>query len=143
MKKQDIIKALRKFAAQRSGIEWANYGGSREAFLGDYRPIIRHGKHARAMLRAIELRESITAEDILTAAREAYSGRLELKEVNGAVEIEYTTGQYFPTEYRNAVCAVCASVLWHYWQPDCKTGDEIRKTARGEFGQAIAKAWFN
>jgi hypothetical protein len=30
------------------------------------------------------------------------------------VSIGYCTGQYFPTEYRRAVCAVLASALWEY-----------------------------
>lgn len=28
--------------------------------------------------------------------------------------VDYCTGQYFPTEYRRAVCAVLASALWDY-----------------------------
>jgi hypothetical protein len=145
--KQQLIAALRSFISQRSGIEYANYRSgdwqsSRAAFMGDYRPIIRHGKHARTMLRAVELRDSITAKDLIEASR-AYSGRLQFVERDGGVSIEYTTGQYFPTEYRNAACAVLASALWRYWQPDCKTGDEIRKQARREFGRAIAATWFN
>ena len=148
MNKQALCNALYAFIGQRSGIEFGNYASgdwkaSREAFMGDYRPILRHGKHARIMLRAVELRDSITAEQIVEASKHAYSGRLEFVERNGKVAVDYTTGQYFPTEYRSAACAVLASVLWHYWQPDCKTGDDIRKTARREFGRAIASTWFN
>lgn len=105
--------------------------------------MLRHGKHARTMLRAVELRDSITAEMVLEASRSAYSGRLQFVERGGKVGVDYTTGQYFPTEYRNAACAVLASVLWHYWQAGCKTGEEIRKRARAEFGPAIARTWFN
>lgn len=145
--KQQLIAALRAFINQRSGIEFANYQSgdwkqSREAFMGDYRPIVRHGKHAREMLRSVELRDSITAKDIIQGTR-AYSGRLQFVERDGGIGVEYTTGQYFPTEYRNAACAVLASVLWNYWQPDCKTGDEIRAKAKQEFGRAIAATWFN
>ncbi len=35
------------------------------------------------------------------------------------VTIEYTTGQYMPTEYRKAVCAVLASALWEYTRDKC------------------------
>lgn len=36
--------------------------------------------------------------------------------IPGAVTIDYCTGQYWPTEYRRAVCAVLASAIWDYWR---------------------------
>lgn len=140
--KEQLLAALYSFVNQRSGIDGANYAGSREAFMGDYRPIIRYGKHARVLLRAVELRGGITAENILAATR-AYSGRLQFAENAKGVYVDYTTGQYFPTEYRNAACAVLARCLWDYRASDAKTGAEIRKWARQEFGRAIANTWFN
>lgn len=147
MKKEQVINALHKFINQRSGIDFRNYQSgdwkaSREAFNGDYRPMLRDGKTARQLLRAVELRDSITAENIVAATR-AYSGRLQIVEKNGGVFVDYTTGQYFPTEYRKAACAVLAQCLWDYWAPDYKTGDEIRTQARREFGRGIASRWFN
>jgi hypothetical protein len=147
-KKQMMVEALHRFINQRSGIDYRNYAGgdwkqSREAFNGDYRPMLKHGRQARALLRAVELRDSITAEMIQAATR-AYCGRLQLVERNGSgVAVDYTTGQYFPTEYRSAACAVLATVLWDYWQPDYKTREEIQRQARREFGRGIASEWFN
>lgn len=137
-----MIEALLRFINQRSGIDPRDYGSSREAFNGDYRPMLKHGRQARQMLREVELRDSITSQSLLQASR-AYSGRLQFREDDGKVSIEYTTGQYFPTEYRAAACAVLAQCLWDYWSPDCKTGDEIRKTAARNLGRGIAKTWFN
>jgi hypothetical protein len=147
MKKEQMIEAMYKFINQRSGIDFRNYDTgdykrTREAFNSDYRPMMRHGKQARMMLRAVELRDGITAERLKEASR-AYSGRLQFMERDGGVAIEYTTGQYFPTEYRSAACAVLAQCLWDYWRPDCKTGDEIRKQAAREFGRVIAATWFH
>jgi len=51
----EILEALARFVAQRSGIDSRNYGGSREAFMGDYRRILRDGREARALLRVVEL----------------------------------------------------------------------------------------
>jgi hypothetical protein len=59
------------------------------------------------------------------------------------VRVDYCTGQYFPTEYRAAACAVLATILWDYISPECKTGNDIRKWARAEFGRGIASRWFN
>lgn len=162
MTKQSIVSALRAFINQRSGIDFRNYSSgdfkaSREAFMGDYRPMLRAGRDARAMLRSVELRDSITAENIIAATR-AFSGRLQIMERNGAVIVDYCTGQYFPTEYRNAACAVLAAALWDYWR-DCanpatdgkethqpgvvNVGDYIQKQAKNEFGRGIASRWFN
>ena len=145
--KQQLIAALRAFINQRSGIDFRNYQSgdwkaSRESFLGDYLPILKRGRQARALLRAVEFRDSITVENLMEASR-AYSGRLQFVENEKGVAVDYCKGQYFPTEYRNAACAVLAQCLWDYWRPDYKTGDEIRKQARREFGRAIANEWFN
>ena len=51
--KNEMKEALHRFVAQRSGIEWVNYGGSREAFMQDYRRILRDGRDARVMLGAV------------------------------------------------------------------------------------------
>lgn len=143
MNKQAMIEALLRFVNQRSGIDGRNYGGSREAFMGDYRPMLKHGQQARELLRQVSLRESITAKDLLKASR-AYSGRLQFeKRPDGQVRIDYTTGQYFPTEYRKAACAVLSQALWDYWATDAKDGAEIRKIAKRELGRAIARTWFN
>lgn len=167
-----LCHALRLFINQRSGIDGREYGGSREAFMGDYRPILLHGKHARTLLRAVELRDSITAEDLIKASEQAFSGRLTFVFKGDKVGVDYCTGQYFPTEYRNAACAVLASALWAFWRsnmPEPKTvqhgkkfkvtlnppigteqtydglsaGDYLRRQARREFGRGIASKWFS
>lgn len=160
-----MIEALRRFINQRSGIDFRNYSGgdwkaSRKAFMGDYRPMIKHGKQARQMLREVELRESITVQNLLDASR-AFSGRLQFREDDkGNVTVDYTTGQYFPTEYRSAACAVLAQCLLDYWRecaptaglPDSNphvaqgvvdVGEYITKQARRELGRGIARDWFN
>lgn len=153
-RKQQIITALRAFVAQRSGIEFCNYGGV-SSFRAEQRSITRDGKEARELLRAIEWRDSITADDILKAARGAYSGRLSIVERDdGAVAVDYCAGQYFPTEYRKAVCAVCASLLWNYTHTNYGagfaqsagrpiTGSELRAQFRREYGRGLASRWFS
>lgn len=147
-----------------------DWKATRECFNGDYLPMLRHGKQARRMLRYVEL-SGITAEKLIEATR-AYSGRLQFIQrdknasnsscadcgaksgathkdgCNGGqhqiqVAVEYTTGQYFPTEYRKAACAVLAQAIWDHWRHDCGTGDDIRRRARREFGRSIASTWFN
>jgi hypothetical protein len=53
----------------------------------------------------------MTGQDLLAGFR-GYGGRLEWT----GKGLQYTTGQYWPTEYRKAAAAVCASALWDYYR---------------------------
>jgi len=140
--KEEITAALHKYIAQRSGIEWANYGGSREAFMGDYRQILKHGKDARALISFVASRELCTASDILKEGR----NRLTFTVRNGSISLDYCAGQYFALEYRAAMCQLLASVAWHYFADGVtgeNQGDQIRKKCKRQFGRGIASRWFN
>jgi hypothetical protein len=145
--KPAMINALAAFISQRSGIDRRNYWSgsycaSRDAFLGDYRPILKHGKQARKLLSFVSRRD-ISAEDLLSASQSAFSGRLSFVFRGDSAAVDYTTGQYFPTEYRAAACAVLARAVWEYFRTGCNySPEQIRKSARREFGRAIASAWF-
>lgn len=109
-----------------------------------------------------------------SAEREAKRGGYRVEAALGkcgsdhGVQIEYCTGQYFPTEYRRAACAVLASAIWAAMRANMpapreprltrthgtftsehdniegKTpGDWLRSKARAEFGRGIAARWFN
>lgn len=130
-----IIEALHRFVSQRSGIDWRNYGGSRDAFMQDYRQILRHGRDARTMLRWVELCHLPDA----ALADQLRSGRLTW---DGS-RLEFCACQYHAVEYRAAVCRALASALWRYWGGPGKTCDQIRAEARRSLGRAIAKRWFD
>ena len=147
--KNEIINALYTFANKRPGLDPRDYirsyddSDGRSSYYAEARSITRDLTHARALLRRVEL-SGITAAEIITASREAFSGRLTITATDdGIVKIDYCTGQYFPTEYRKAVAAVCARALWNYWKTDANDADRIRNTARREFPRAIARAYFN
>lgn len=139
--KEQIITALYKFISQRPGMDYGNYGDV-SSYRSDYRGILKDYDHARQMLRFVEMSDSITGEDIVKASTHAFSGRLEWSDEK--MKWSYCTGQYFPTEYRAAACAVLASVLWAWFRDQCgyETGDAIRKAARNNFGKGIQQAWF-
>jgi hypothetical protein len=148
-KKQQIIAALHAFIGQRPGLEYGNYGEP-VSYRAEVRAIGRDLTQARQLIRDVELRDSISADDILTASRGAYSGRLTITASDdGKISVDYCTGQYFPTEYRKAVCAVMASVLWNWKRTQCmpagtdKPGDYLRASFRREFGRGMASRWFN
>jgi hypothetical protein len=180
--KTTIIDNLRAFARQRPGLEFGDYGDPATAYRfeahshcaevlayrADQRSITRDLAEALTMLRSVELRDSITAADLIRASEGAFSGRLTINPETGT--IDYCTGQYWPTEYRRAVCAVLSSALWDYWRDNMPepvatvskdyghglvcdqevytsrkltAGDYLRRQASNEFGRGIARRWFN
>jgi len=163
--KQTLVAMLYKFAGQRPGLEYGNYGDP-VAYRAELRSITKDLGEAKKLLRFIELRDSITADDILQACESAYAGRLSIKRDSDKFLLDYTTGQYWPTEYRRAVCAVCASAIWSYFRDNMPTGstqgategamlyrnpnghgfvsagDYLRKQCRNEFGRGIGNRWF-
>jgi len=143
MNKEKIINALSKFAHKRPMIEPNNYG-----FLAHYRKesreVTKDLHHARALLAYVE-RSGITGEELLNASKEAFSGRLSLEIKGDDVRVDYCTGQYFPTEYRKAVCSVMARALWNHWLTPgaVDNSTSIRKTAVNALGKPLARAYFN
>ena len=143
-----FLIALETFARQRPGLEYGNYGNP-TAYRAEMREITRTLADARAMLKAASWR----AVDLLPAFR-AFSGRLTptvtTKHGTPVVTLDYCTGQYWPTEYRRAVCAVLSQALWTYWasvdenagHPTENRNARVKATARKVLGRAIAARWF-
>lgn len=186
-RKAQIVAGLYTWIHQRPGLEFGNYGDVR-TYRAEVRRIGRQLQDARTLLRTVELTESITADDILKATRD-YSGRLKIKETvrqysakdcpgkpcgdccdhkgGSTFAIDYCTGQYWPTEYRAAACAVLAAALWDWKRgkampepvkvPACcqdqtntdetydglSAGDWLRRSFRREFGRRIGATWFD
>jgi hypothetical protein len=135
-----IIEALRKWVAQRPGLEFANYGDA-AAYRAEARSITRDLREAEVLLDAVAWRTSSIDADALKAALcSAYSGRLSWD----GERLDYCTGQYWPTEYRRAVCAVLASALWHATRETRPNydGHALRAHFVREFGSAMARRWF-
>lgn len=141
MNREQILAALNDFMRQRPGLEYGNYG-SMSAYRSEQRAIQRDFRDAQELLAAVAARGDISAKDLVSATS-AFSGRLRLVfPTPKLARVEYITGQYFPTEYRKAVCAVLAAALWAYWREYFDTGDEIRKMARNELSRGVAERWF-
>lgn len=144
MDKQAIIDALYVFLHKRPGFDPANYDAA--SYRADTRRVARQLREARQLLRAVELRPSITAEDIM---REAQGGRLDITDTPAGVRIDYCAGQYYCTEYRAAVARLLAGVLWDRAREDMiaadgkSDGDTLRARFRREFGRGLASRYFN
>jgi hypothetical protein len=105
-----VLDGLDKFARQRPGLEFANYGDG-PAYRAEARSI---GRALTAYKREREALADITGGNlesaaalVLEAAPRAFSGRLEWTGKGWT----YCTGQYFPTEYRAAARAVVAEAV--------------------------------
>lgn len=133
--KENMMNALGLFIRQRAGLEFGNYGDLR-AYRQEQRSITKDKHQAEELLRFIANSPSITAERLKPSS----SGRLEWKNEKW----EYTTGQYFPTEYRRAVCSLLSSALWNWFREDCQceTREKIQASAKRNFSRAVAKRWF-
>jgi hypothetical protein len=169
--KATIIAMLRTWIRQRPGLEFGNYGQI-APYRAELRQIAKDKRDAETLLRAVEWRDSITAEDLLAAFPRAFSGRLRLEQRDdGKWALDYCTGQYWPTEYRKAAAAVLASVLWDRARADMPApsgkvkrtsgvgpfahesehdsieglspGDWLRRHFRREFGRSIQSRWFD
>lgn len=155
--KDKIIALLYAWVSQRPGLEFENYGDV-SSYRAEMRGITHDLHDARILLAYVE-RVGITAER-LREAFSAFSGRLSLVASDKGMRLDYCTGQYWPTEYRKAACAVLASAIWDYTRCECMPeptigadghrlyrgitgGAFIRKAARREFGSRLANRWFN
>ena len=141
MNKSTVLQALETYAKQRPGLEFENYGDV-SAYRSESRQITKDLHNALELISAVSWRDSITGDDIVKASESAFSGRLSLIPDGDTLRIEYCTGQYFPTEYRKAICAVLSRVLWNYWASDLDTGNKIRKAARDNLTQSVTRNYF-
>ena len=121
----------------------------------------------RAPMEGLRARLARTGEEHLQHILRAL---INSKSIVG-VRIDYTTGQYFPTEYRKAAAAVLAAALWAHVREQCmpapftpplcegnwykppyangpnwkpvSAGDWLSAYFRREFGRSIANRWFS
>lgn len=102
------LSALTRFANQKPGLQFANYGNSK-AYNQEARNIRADlARFNRALADAME--SGTTDADLLAVVDQG--GRLTLPESQMSAphariyNVEYTTGQYFPTEYRKAAASL-------------------------------------
>lgn len=143
-----ILATLDTFVNSRPGLDPRNYIShgrdeeGRRAYRQESRSITRDLHDYRILRAQVEL-SGMDADAILKAAPRAYAGRLEIVETETGHRVSYCTGQYYPTEYRRASCAVLATALWDYYREPEDTGDSIRAKFRRMFGRRIQRRWFD
>ena len=128
-----ILHKLIDFVDSRPGFDPRNYSDA-PSYRADMRRAMRDRQDAHVMIRHCHAAVEPYLRDALR------TGRLTLRD-DGT--LDYCTGQYYPTEYRAAVCRVLASALWAYWRTPTSTGDSLRATARAVLPRGVAKRWFS
>jgi hypothetical protein len=152
------IEKLVKFVNQRSGIDPHNYYSDWrdtegiKAYRSETREITKDRSDFFELLSLAQRRIN-DLETKLTYNLTHSNGRLVLLPSG---ELEYTTGQYFPTEYRPAANRIIAQLIWNDYmneEQDTKTngmqsvykdGHEIRKALRNTgLSRRVMKNYFN
>lgn len=147
--KEQIVNLLQNWIDQRPGLDPRDYGFGRDGW-NNYRResarITQQKRDAQILLNHVASSQ-ITAAELIEAFPRSFSGRLELKQEGNEYRLSYCTGQYWPTEYRAAACAVLASALWAYHREDYKDsehiGDDLRKAFKRMFGASLSRRWFD
>lgn len=138
-----MLNAIERHIDRRSGIEAQNYVGNLSGLRADRREIARDGRDCRIMLRYLRRCYQLPA-DTMRRAFQAYGGRLAYDWDKNAVE--YTAGQYWPTEYRVAAGAVLARAFRLHMTQNVTDGMDktlfARLCAERELGRGIARRWF-
>lgn len=132
-----MLEELHRFIRQRPGLEFGNYKDATE-YRRELRGITRDKRDAETMLFHV-WRSQLSSAELVEAAERAFSGRLSWD----GKRWQYVTGQYFPTEYRRAACAVLSTALWRYWAVSPFESDKVRAEAKRSLGVGISKRWFN
>lgn len=132
-----------EFVSQRPGLDPRNYCSPRDGGEGwrlyrqEAAGIARDKRDAIALLSWARL--ACTDEQL----RETFSRSGDRLTFVGD-SLDYCAGQYYPVEYRAAVCRKLASLFWHSvpFEPS-KHRENVRKKALAYFGRGIVSRWFN
>lgn len=143
-----LTLALRDFVNSRPGFDPYNYSTA-ASYRSDTRRAQQDRTDALRLLDYVERHHgnyTDPAEYLADACRDAFMGRLSWDAETG--QLNYCTGQYYPTEYRAAACAVLSLAVYRSWITDATmagqemTRDKARQIANRRWGRRLAR-WFN
>jgi hypothetical protein len=142
----NTINTLRNFVHQKPGLEYCNYGDVKTYRREMYE--ITKDLHDFRELLSYAIQRVNNLDDKIKAYLERSSGRLT---INKDGQLQYITGQYFPTEYRPAAARVLADIIWADYRDEKRddgtnvydTGHDIRKALSKWLSRRIMKYYFN
>jgi hypothetical protein len=92
------LKMLASYAAKNPGLDFRDYGDV-TAYRGDSRMITEQLHDVRTALR-FACAVNVQDNHLIDAS---HGERLTIEQTGDGLTLDYTTGQYWPTEYRGAV----------------------------------------
>ena len=117
-----ILDKLEQFVKQRPGLDFANYGSNQgrvcadgtalAAYRSDTRYITKYYAPCLFLIDKARQDTALKSEQIAETAKQTFSGRLTWEETRQ--EWNYTTGQYWPTEYRMAAWTLLKKLMGCY-----------------------------
>lgn len=143
----NTTEKLLKFVNQRPGLDFSNYGEIR-SYRAEMREITKDRSDFYELFALANARID-NLNEVLTDYLQKSSGRLTL---NADGNLEYCTGQYFPTEYRPAANRVLANIIFADYRDEVHTntpnpvypdGNAIRKAIKRNISRRVAKNYFN
>jgi len=135
-KTEKLFNALNSWLNQRPNLDYRDYGCSK-SYNSEYRSILNDLHDARGLLNYCEHME---LGQLLNDRLENSSDRLTLTWSDDRPVLDYTVGQYWPTEYRVAVAYACKSVIWAYWREE---NIDVKNKAKQVFRKRIVRDYFN
>lgn len=137
---------LVRFVNQRPGLDFSNYGDV-SAYRSESREITKDRQDFFELF-ALASRRCDNLEQQLTDHLSKTSDRLLL---NKDGNLEYCTGQYFPTEYRPAANRVLRTLIWNSYRDEKDSegkevytdGHQIRKAIKRNLSRRVSKHYFN
>lgn len=133
------IEKLIAFVRQRPGLEYCNYGDI-ASYRKEKREITADLRDFYELLSLAQLRID-NLEQKITDYLKNTSGRLKLNDLN---ELEYCTGQYFPTEYRPAVNRILSNLIWNSFTDEIhETANDKRKAIKKRVSRRLMRYYFS
>lgn len=141
------IEKLTRFVNQRPNLDFSNYGDV-SAYRSESAEITRDRTDYFELLSFAFQRINNLNEQVEKHIKNS-SGRLTL---NNDGNLEYCTGQYFPTEYRPAANRILANLIFASYRDEIehntpdnvyKDGNEIGKAIKRNVSRRIARNYFN
>jgi hypothetical protein len=134
------VEKLTKFVNQRPGLDFNNYGDI-SSYRKESAEITRDRNDYFELLSFAFSR----INDLNTKLNEYFERTTGRLTVTSAGNLEYCTGQYFPTEYRPAANRVLANLIWESYLEEniYEDGIAIRKAIKRRVSRRIARYYFN
>lgn len=142
-----VLDLLIRWVNQRPGLDYSNYGDP-TSYRSEMREITKDRSDFYELL-GLASRRCNNLEAEVTRILSKTSDRLTLSD--DQTRLQYTTGQYFPTEYRPAASRVLKTIIWNSYRDEKDSngtevysdGHQIRKAIKNNLSRRCYNNYFS